>query len=85
MKPPASACATAPTSASLHVLFFLFQRWNQSEQIGTWKSRGEFPCIVKSADLDDSRGISIVYQDGQLEAAVEKCFEAGAGSAIVEK
>ena len=53
--------------------------------MAAWKSRGEFPCIVKAADLDDSRGISIVDDEGQLEDAVEKCFDTSAGSVIVEK
>ena len=60
-------------------------RWNQSEQMAAWQAQGEFPCIVKAADLDDSRGLSLVHHEAQLESAVDKCFSAGAGSVIVEK
>ena len=60
-------------------------RWNQSEQMAAWQAQGEFPCIVKAADLDDSRGLSLVHHKAQLEPAVNKCFSAGAGSVIVEK
>jgi len=61
------------------------KRWNTESQLARWSSEGDFPCIVKSADLDDSLGLSRVDRKEHLESAVEQCFKVGAGSVIVEK
>jgi len=63
----------------------IIKRWNQQCQVETWKREGSFPCIVKAADLDDSLGLSRVDQEADLEQAVEMCFQAGAGSVVIEK
>lgn len=63
----------------------IVQRWNQQNQIDAWTKTGCFPCIVKASDLEDSIGLSVVHHEDNLSQAISVCFDAGAGSVIVEK
>jgi len=58
---------------------------SQDDDVDTWVKKITFPCVVKAARTEDTRGMTLVRKREDLDAALKEAFAFDPRVAIVER